>query len=82
MNPNKSDFLLIGLGRKKSMTCTPMNNEEIFWPKVELTQDRFDALWSYFSGGKPMKMIAEIQHEGLYKDGTPKNPIVVNVRDL
>lgn len=78
----KSDFKLIGLGRKKSMTCTPMDNEEIFWPSVGLTQERFDALWDYFSGSKPMKMIAEIEHEGLYEDGTPKSSIVVDVRDF
>lgn len=78
----KSDFKLTGLSRKKSMTCEPLNNQNIFWPKVELTQDRFDALWNYFKGNKPMKMIAEIEYEGLYNDGTPINGTVVVVRDL
>jgi len=82
VNLIKTDFMLIGLSRKKSMTCAPMNNEEIFWPKVGLTQDRFDALWDYFKGNKPMQMIAEIEHEGFYKDGTPINGVVVGVRDL
>lgn len=82
VNLIKTDFMLIGLSRKKSMTCTPMNNEEIFWPKVGLTQDRFDALWDYFKGNKPMKMIAEIEHKGFHKDGTPIDGIVVSVRDL
>jgi hypothetical protein len=44
----KSDFKLIGLSRKRSMTCEPLDNENIFWPTVGLTQDRFDALWDYF----------------------------------
>ena len=78
----KSDFKLTGLGRKKSMTCEPLNNQNIFWPMVGLTQDRFDALWDYFKGNKPMQMIAEIEHEGLFEDGTPKNGTVVAVRDL
>ena len=78
----KSDFKLTGLGRKKSMTCEPLNNQNIFWPKVGLTQDRFNALWDYFKGNKPMQMIAEIEHEGLYEDGTPINGNVVGVRDL
>jgi len=78
----KSDFKLVGLSKKKSMTCEPLNNENIFWPQVGLIQDRFDALWDYFITSKPMEMIAEIEHEGLYEDGTPKNPLVVSVRDL
>jgi len=78
----KSYFKLTGLGRKKSMTCEPLNNQEIFWPKVGLTQDRFDAIWDYFKGNKPLQMIAEIEHEGLYTDGTPKNGNVVSVRDI
>ena len=79
----KTDFRLVGLSRKKSMTCELMNTDkDCFWPKVGLTQDRFDALWEYFSKNKPMQMIAEIEHEGLYEDGTPKNGVVVGVRDL
>ena len=78
----KTDFKLTGLSRAKSMTCEPFNNENIFWPKVGLSQERFDALWDYFKGAKPMQMIAEIEHDGLYEDGTPINGVVLNVRDL
>ena len=78
----KTDFKLVGLGRKKSMTCEPLNNEEIFFPKVGLTQDRFDALWNYKENNWGGEMIAEIEHEGLYPDGTPKNGIVVAVREV
>ena len=77
-----SDFKLVGLSRKKSMTCEPMYSQETFWPKVDLTQDRFDALWNYFTQCKPMEMIAEIEHDGFYKDGIPINGKVINVRDI
>ena len=78
----RTDFRLVGLGRTKSMTCEPMDKEEIFWPKVGLTQDRFDALWEFFTLLKPMQMIAEIEHEGFYEDGTPREAVVVAVREL
>lgn len=78
----KTDFKLVGLGRKKSMTCEPLENQNTFWPKVEIAQDRFDALFTYKKNHWEDKMIAEIEHEGLFPDGTPKNGIVVAVREL
>lgn len=78
----KSDFKLVGLGRKKSMTCEPLNNENVFWPKVSISQDRFDALWNYKKNHWDDEMIAEIEHDGFYEDGTPINPVVVAVREI
>ena len=78
----KSDFKLTGLGRKKSMTCEPLNNENIFCPKVGLTQDRFDALWDYKKNHWSDKMIAEIEHEGVNEEGIPINGTVISVREL
>lgn len=78
----KSDFKLVGLGRKKAMTCEPLNSEDTFHPEVGITQDRFDALWNYKKNHWEDKMIAEIEHDGLFPDGTPKNGIVVAVREL
>jgi hypothetical protein len=76
----KTDFKLVGLGRKKSMTCEPLDKEDCFWPKVGITQDRFDALWKYQEGNWADKLIAEIEHDGLDEDGIPKNGTVVAVR--
>lgn len=64
------------------MTCVVGQDGEIFHPKCNFAQDRFDALWDYFSTNKPMKMIAEIEHEGLSNDGTPINGIVLSVKDI
>lgn len=77
----KTDFKLVGLSREKSMTCEPLNNENIFWPKVSLSQDRFDALWMYKENNWDEKMIAEIEHEGLLSDGRPINGVVIAVRN-
>ncbi len=74
----KSDFKLVGLSRNKSMTCEPLNNENIFWPKVGLTQDRFDALWDY----RQNVMIAEIEHEGIDENGIPINGVVIAVKEV
>lgn len=74
----KSDFKLVGLSKKKSMTCEPLDNENIFWPKVGLTQDRFDALWEY----RQNVMIAEIEYDRLDKDGIPINGVVIGVREF
>lgn len=75
----KSKFRLKGLNRPKSMTCYPLNNENIFWPKVDMSQERFDALWKYCKGHWKEDKFVEIEHDGFYEDGTPINPIVKNV---
>ena len=64
------------------MTCEPMNNENVFWPKVSISQDRFDALWNYKKNHWDDKMIAEIEHDGFYEDGTPINPTVTAIREV
>lgn len=79
----KAYFKLKGLSREKSMTCEPLENENIFWPKVDMSQDRFDALFAWAStedGFWKVGWIAEIEHDGLYDDGTPVNPIVKGIR--
>lgn len=79
----KTDFKLIGLNRQRDrfMTCVPLHNEEIFWPKMAMSMEKFNELWNYFTGLSPMRMIAEIEHDGLTDDGVPINGTVVNVRD-
>jgi hypothetical protein len=81
----KSDFKLVGFSRRKSMSCEPLNNENIFWPKIDMTQDRFNALFDWAKkddGFWKLKWIAEIDHEGLYEDGTPINPVVKAIREI
>lgn len=73
-------FPLIGLSRQKSVTCTCGKKDSIFfWPRVELTQDRFDALWKFCSGNWDEKKYAVIEHDGIEDDGEPINPRLIDV---
>lgn len=75
-----SDFDLIGLSREKSVTCAVIGgSENIFWPKVEMSQDRFDAFWKYYIPSE--KYIAKIDHDGLTEDGIPKNGRLIEIVD-
>lgn len=76
-----SKFKLVGLSRKKSMTLEGVHGD-LFWPEVGLSQDRFNALWDYFSGLEIKQMIAEVEHFGFYADGTPRRSKVVNVESI
>ena len=78
----KTDFKLTGLSKPNRMTCEPLHNEEIFWVETDMPKDRFDALFKYSKGHWQDKKIVEIEHEGIRADGTPINPMVINVREL
>ena len=75
----RDKFRLIGLSKPLSMTCTPLENEEIFWPKVALTKAKFNELWKYCHGNWDEPKFAIIAHCGLNKDGTPINGVVISV---
>jgi len=81
----KSDFLLKGLSAPKSFTCYTMNGKEsIFWAKTNMTDERYKALFNWAKNTDDFwkgKWIAEIEHDGFYEDETPKNPIVLAVRE-
>lgn len=77
----KTDFKLTGLSKPKSFTCEPLDNENIFWAKSNMTQEQFNALWDYCAQDWKVKKIAVIEHDGFYKDGTPINPIVISIRE-
>lgn len=81
MSRQTTDFKLVGLSRAKSATCELLyTDKETFWPKVGLTQDRFDALWDFCDGDWKNQKIAEIEHDGLDADGLPINGVLVNIR--
>lgn len=75
----KSYFKLSGLSKPRSFTCEPLHNDEIFWPKSNLTQEQFDNLWNYCSGEWSEKKYAIIEHDGLYDCGIPINPLVIGI---
>ncbi len=77
----QGEFKLKGLSKPKSFTCEPLENENIFWATSGITQERFNALWDYCKGNWSDEKIAVIEHDGLYKDGTPKNPIIIEIKE-
>lgn len=76
-----TEFKLAGLSKPKSMTCYT-KKEVIFWPKVEMAQDRFDALFVYCKHNWQDEKVVEIEHDGFYEDGTPINPVVKTFKEL
>jgi hypothetical protein len=74
----KANFKLKGLSKPKSMTCYT-ENEVIFWAKTTLTHERFNALFEYCEGNWATEKIAVVEHEGLFDDGTPINPVVIEI---
>lgn len=80
-NRLKSDFKLTGLSKGERFTCEPLNGQEMFWAKNGLGKETFLELWKYCDGHWSEKKIAEIEHDGLFTDGTPIKPIVVGIRE-
>lgn len=74
-------FKLCGLSKPASFTCESMYNEDLFWAKSGIPQDRFDALFEYCGGNWQNLKFVEIEHEGLYNDGTPIKPIVISIKE-
>ena len=74
-----TEFKISGLGRKKSITCET-RKEDVFWPKVELTQDRFDAFWNYYNVKD--NYIAVIEHDGLTEDEIPLNGKIIEIKEI
>lgn len=72
---------LKGLSKPASFTCESLDNEEIFWAKSGLPQDRFDALFKYADGNWKDEKVVEIECDATSFDGTPINAVVINVTE-
>ncbi len=81
-----TEFQLNGLSLPNSFTCSNIGKEDIFWAKSNWPKDRFAALFKIAKDSEgPFfreRWRAEIEHDGLFEDGTPKNPVVISVREL
>lgn len=80
----KSDFRLTGLSAPKSFTCRTLDKEDIFWAKTNMTDERYKVLFHWAKTSYDFWKsiwIAVIEHDGLYEDGTPINPIVTEIRE-
>lgn len=78
----RSDFKLVGLSKGKRATLELLyTDRETFWAKIDMDDDEFDSLWEFCSEDWKAKKIAVIEHDGLYPDLTPINPIMVDYRE-
>lgn len=80
MSKSVHEFELQGLSKPRSFTCRPLYADDHFWATSDMPYLRFNALFDYYSGrssGKGWKV--KIEHDGLTDNGTPINPIVIDV---
>lgn len=81
----RHEFQLQGLSKPRSFTCKSLYTDDHFWAKSEIPYDRFNALFDYYQSttisndGRKFSVI--IEHDGLTGDGTPINPMVVEIKD-
>lgn len=76
----KTQFKLVGLSRPKQMTCEPLDRVDHFWPKVGISQDRFNALWEYRKDNWEEEMTCTIEYNSISEDGIPINGMVIEVQ--
>lgn len=83
----RHEFKLQGLTLPGSFTCKPLYKEDHFWAKSNMTLERFQAFFDYFGeackklDGSGQNFTVIIEHDGLTEDGTPINPIVIEIKD-
>ena len=78
----KSYFKLTGLSKPQSFTCEPLDNENTFFAKNGLGEEKFNELWNYCKGNWSYKKVCEISHEGLNNYGIPINPVVISIVEV
>lgn len=80
----KTDFKLVGITKPRSATLEFLHTDaETFWSVFDMPDERVDALFKFMEGNWKTPMIAEVEHEGFYEDGTPTKPNkVIAVREL
>jgi hypothetical protein len=79
---NRSKHKLAGLSAGKRFTCWLLGTEEIFWAESGIPEDRYKALFNWMKSDEDFSFkywFVMIEHEGIYKDGYPRNPTVVEV---
>jgi len=71
----KVEYRLAGLSKPRSFTLHFLDTDrDTFWAKSEMSYERFNALWD-------KAKIAIVECDGFYEDKTPKNPMVIEVKD-
>jgi len=75
------DYKLVGLSKGKRATLELLDTDrETFWTKIDMSDDRFEALWNYFGKDYTDVKIAEVQCDYVTKCGAPINGKVINIK--
>jgi len=77
----KKDFKLVGLSKGKRATLELLHSDrETFWAKIDMTQDRFNAMWNYCENNWKDTKIAEVECDYLTSDGIPINAVLTGIK--
>lgn len=79
---HRSKHKLAGLSAGYRFTCYILGTEEIFWAESGIPEDRYKALFNWVKSDDYFSFkhwFVMIEHEGVYEDGTPRKPVVVEV---
>lgn len=81
-NPGIKEYKLVGLSAGQRFTCNT-DMEDVFWVDSCLTEDRWRAMFRWAKSQDDFwkqGWIVVIQHQGLYDDDCPKNPVALEVK--
>jgi len=78
----KTEYRLVGLSKPRSFTLNFLDTDrDTFWAKSDMSYERFNALWNYCKDNWDVAKIAIVECDGFYEDKTPKNPMVIEVKE-
>lgn len=78
----KTEYKLVGLSKGQRATLELLDTDrETFWAKIEMPQDRFNAVWNYCEGNWEDKKIAEVECDYITPEGIPINPRMLGFRE-
>lgn len=78
-----AEYKLVGLSKSKMATLEPLNTDtETFWAKIDMPEERFQAMWDYCKGNWGDTKIAEVECDYVTSCGSPINATLKNFREL
>lgn len=79
----KAEFRLVGLNRAFRATLEFIHTDrEVFWAKIDMPKDKFDAMYKYCKGNWGDTKIAEVECDYLTEEGIPINAVVRGFREI
>jgi hypothetical protein len=77
-----AEFKLVGLSKGRRATLELLHTDrETFWAKVDMAEDRFEAMFNYCKHNWKDIKIAEVECDYLTEEGIPYNAVMKNFRE-